>query len=81
MPPGILIARGLPYSPSLMTRPSAFCPAAKRVSGMALVCFARRSFKPVQDTRLQRRSARFSIADHEANRIIKVTDDDVPLQG
>jgi hypothetical protein len=33
------------------------------------------------DTRLQGWSTGLSIADHEANRIVEVTDDDVALQG
>ena len=34
-----------------------------------------------RDTRLQPRSARLSIADHEASRIVEVADDEVALQG
>jgi hypothetical protein len=53
----------------------------KCVSGTALLCFAGGSLKPVQHTGLKLRSARLSITDHETNRVIEVTNDDVALQG
>jgi hypothetical protein len=56
------------------------CPAATCISGIALLCFAGRSFKSMKYARLQRWSARLSIADYEANRIVEVTNDDVALQ-
>jgi hypothetical protein len=57
------------------------CPIAKGVSSISLLCFAGGSLKAVQHTRLQLRSASLSIANHEANRIVEVTNDDVAFQG
>ena len=56
------------------------CPLKKGFTGVSFLCFASSPLETIQYARLERRTARLSVPNHKAHRIVEIAHDDVAFQ-